>query len=76
MARVRAPGTRQLALEMLLVLAEHKPTQMRNTPGFVVGMLQAITQFMTEIEDEAAWHTADEVSPPPAVHARDRRGRA
>jgi hypothetical protein len=53
--------TRQLALELLLVLAERKPTMMRNTPTFVQRTLRAILMLMTDITDEAAWHNSDMV---------------
>ena len=52
-------ATRQLALELLLVLAENKPAMMRKTPNFVARTLRSILMLMTDLDDDRAWHTSD-----------------
>ena len=54
-------ATRQLALELLLVLAENKPAMMRKTPTFVARTLRSILMLMTDLEDDRSWHTSDKV---------------
>ncbi|KAJ3120506.1 hypothetical protein HK098_004559 [Nowakowskiella sp. JEL0407] len=52
--------TQELALEVLLTVAESKPAIVRKYPRFVQALLPVLFQWMTEIEDEEEWYTTED----------------
>uniref|UniRef100_A0ACD5YX68 Uncharacterized protein n=1 Tax=Avena sativa TaxID=4498 RepID=A0ACD5YX68_AVESA len=55
-------GTRHLAVEFVITLAEAReraPGMMRRLPQFVGRLFQVLMQMLLDVEDEAAWHTAE-----------------
>ena len=65
---LRFAGTRQLALEFILVLCERKPSWMRATATLADRTLRSILMLMTETDDDPEWHSANEAraSVPPS----------
>eukprot|EP00850_Spirogloea_muscicola_P020012 SM000205S06219 [mRNA] locus=s205:248959:255137:+ [translate_table: standard] len=55
-------GTRHLAVEFLITLAEAReqaPGMMRKLPQFVGRLFTALMAMLVDIEDDPAWHSAD-----------------
>lgn len=55
-------GTRHLAVEFLITLAEAReraPGMMRKLPQFASRLFAALLKMLLDIEDDRAWHTAD-----------------
>ncbi|KAJ7541709.1 hypothetical protein O6H91_10G072300 [Diphasiastrum complanatum] len=55
-------GTRHLAVEFLLTLAEAReraPGMMRKLPQFIGRLFATLMKMLLDIEDEAAWHSAE-----------------
>lgn len=53
-------GTRRMAIEVLLVLAEEAPSMSRKFPDLVVKLAPLLIQFCAEIEDDPEWSKQDE----------------
>ena len=56
-------GTRRLAAEFLVTLCEARekaPGMMRKLPNFVQRLFNCCLSFLLDIEDDAAWHTAED----------------
>ncbi|XP_076948140.1 uncharacterized protein LOC143620324 [Bidens hawaiensis] len=55
-------GTRHLAIEFVITLAEAReraPGMMRKLPQFISRLFGILLQMLLDIEDEPAWHTAE-----------------
>ncbi|GKA65282.1 importin-5-like protein [Tanacetum coccineum] len=55
-------GTRHLAIEFVITLAEAReraPGMMRKLPQFISRLFGILMKMLLDIEDEAAWHTAE-----------------
>ncbi|XVF47512.1 hypothetical protein PTKIN_Ptkin03bG0114600 [Pterospermum kingtungense] len=55
-------GTRHLAIEFVITLAEAReraPGMMRKLPQFISKLFAILMEMLSDIEDEAAWHTAE-----------------
>ncbi|PIA53962.1 hypothetical protein AQUCO_00900498v1 [Aquilegia coerulea] len=55
-------GTRHLAIEFVITLAEAReraPGMMRKLPQFISRLFAILMKMLLDIEDDAAWHTAD-----------------
>nr|GFA71929.1 importin-5 like [Tanacetum cinerariifolium] len=55
-------GTRHLAIEFVITLAEAReraPGMMRKLPQFISRLFAILMRMLLDIEDEAAWHSAE-----------------
>lgn len=55
-------GTRHLAIEFVITLAEAReraPGMMRKLPQFISRLFAILMQMLLDIEDEPAWHSAE-----------------
>ncbi|MBA0694231.1 hypothetical protein Goari_004547, partial [Gossypium aridum] len=55
-------GTRHLAIEFVVTLAEAReraPGMMRKLPQFISRLFAILMRMLLDIEDDAAWHTAE-----------------
>ncbi|CAH1427325.1 unnamed protein product [Lactuca virosa] len=55
-------GTRHLAIEFMITLSEAKeraPSMMRKLSQFINRLLCILLQVLLDVEDEPAWHTAE-----------------
>ncbi|KAL4591289.1 hypothetical protein LXL04_004247 [Taraxacum kok-saghyz] len=55
-------GTRHLAIEFVITLAEAReraPGMMRKLPQFISRLFSILMQMLLDVEDEPAWHTAE-----------------
>lgn len=56
------PGTREMAVELLLTLCEARekaPVMMKKLPGYVSKIFEATMHFLLDVEDDPLWHNAD-----------------
>ncbi|KAF7725557.1 hypothetical protein EC973_009512 [Apophysomyces ossiformis] len=54
-------GTRQMALELLLTIAEAAPGMARKTPNFASETIPVAMEMMTDIEDDGSWYITDDL---------------
>ncbi|KAJ1557984.1 hypothetical protein HK096_004234, partial [Nowakowskiella sp. JEL0078] len=52
--------TQELALEVLLSIAENKPAIVRKYPRFVQALLPVLLEWMTDLDDEQDWYTSED----------------